>query len=268
MNKYSFTVGIPFYSKTNPQHLIDAIDSVINQTILPKKIHLIQDGEVNQNIKKVLNKYQFHSSGLIKIIKLEKKGLPFALNQSIKICKTKFYARMDSDDISYPMRFEKQINYFRKHIDTEILGSWAYEFENDFKQENIFLNKTPTIKKEIENLVHYRNPLIHSSVMFKVDSIIETGMYNESMLTDQDLELWNRCIRDKRIIKNIQEPLIYLRVNDRLTRRSTWPAVKRQIIIRYTYNTSSLKLNFLKLASIIIRIMPLFIRKWSYKKLR
>ena len=152
---------------------------------------------------------------------------------------------MDADDIAYPNRFEKQINYFKDNIETEILGSWAYEFDGELKPDRMFLNKTPYNKADIEDLIHYRNPLIHSSVMFKINSIIKVGLYNESMFTDQDLELWNRCIKKNIIINNIQEPLIYLRVTDRLHRRSTWSAVKRQIIIRYSYNTSSLKLNFL-----------------------
>ena len=42
MNDYSFTVGIPFYIKSNPRQLKEAIDSILNQTLLPKKIHLIQ----------------------------------------------------------------------------------------------------------------------------------------------------------------------------------------------------------------------------------
>ena len=39
-------------------------------------------------------------------------------------------------------------------------------------------------------------------------------------------------------------------------------------VFRGSYNTSSLSLNFLKLASILIRIMPVSIRKWSYTYLR
>ncbi|OUW11133.1 MAG: hypothetical protein CBD26_03010 [Candidatus Pelagibacter sp. TMED166] len=268
MNDYSFTVGIPFYIKSNPHQFKEAIDSVLNQTLLPKKIHLIQDGPINNSIKRVLDQYKSHKSNLFILLKLKKCGLPRALNESIKSCNTKFYARMDADDICFPDRFEKQISYFKNHLNTEILGTWAYEFENELTINRMFLNRTPLNKIDIKNIIHYRNPLIHSSVMFKVDSIVKVGMYNEYMYTDQDLELWNRCINDNIVISNIQEPLIYLRVIDRLKRRSKWSAIKRQIIIRYSHNTSSLKLNFLKLASIVIRIMPFFIRKWAYKNLR
>ena len=50
MNDYSFTVGIPFYIKSNPTDLKKAIDSILNQTLTPNKIHLIQDGPINDNI--------------------------------------------------------------------------------------------------------------------------------------------------------------------------------------------------------------------------
>ena len=61
MNDYSFTVGIPFYIKSNPTDLKKAIDS-INQTLTPNKIHLIQDGPINDNIQNILDKYLLHES--------------------------------------------------------------------------------------------------------------------------------------------------------------------------------------------------------------
>ena len=268
MNDFSFTVGIPFYQKSDPLHFEEAIDSIMNQTLMPSEIHLIQDGAVGKNLQKVVNKYENHPSKLFKIIKLNKMGLPYALNKSIENSSTKFYARMDADDISFAKRFEKQINYLKIHNNVKILGSWAYEFEKDINETDMFLNKTPNSKNSIERLIHYRNPLIHSTVIFKIQTLRKIGLYNESMLTDQDLELWNRAIKKNVNITNLQEPLLYLRTLDRIHRRSKWSAIKRQIIIRYSYNTSSLSLNFLKLASILIRIMPVSIRKWSYTYLR
>ena len=88
------------------------------------------------------------------------------------------------------------------------------------------------------------------------------------MLTDQDLELWGRALKNNIIISNIQIPLVYLRTKNRLLRRSKLSAIKRQVLIRYSYNTSSFKLNVLKLASIMLRLLPLKIREWSYKYLR
>jgi len=267
IKKNSITVGIPFYKKTNVEYFDIAIQSIINQTVSVDNIHLIQDGEVDELLTKIVTKYEKEYAN-IKLIVLPKKGLPHALNQSIKMSDTEYYARMDADDISVKNRFESQINFFQKNIDLEILGTWAYEFDNDYKNESLYINKTPIESDEIERYAHYRNPLVHPSVMFKISVFDKIGYYNEKMYTDQDLELWGRALKNKINISNIQKPLIFLRTENRLIRRSQFSAIRRQILIRYSYNTSSFRLNVLKLASIIIRILPIRIRDWCYKNLR
>tara|TARA_B100000945_G_scaffold85596_1_gene66444 strand:- start:1268 stop:2083 length:816 start_codon:yes stop_codon:yes gene_type:complete len=267
IKKNSITVGIPFYKKTNAEYFDIAIKSIINQTVSADKIHLIQDGDIDGVLIKIITKYQKKYPN-IKLIKLPKKGLPYALNQSIKQSYTEYYARMDADDISLKNRFESQMSYFQKNINLEILGSWVYEFEQDYQKEPLFINKTPIKKNTIESYVHYRNPLVHPSVMFKMSVFDKIGYYNEEMYTDQDLELWGRALKHGINISNIQEPLLFLRTEGRLIRRSKFSAIKRQVKIRYSYNTCSFKLNLLKLASIILRILPNSISNWCYQNLR
>ena len=265
IKKNSITVGIPFYKKTNAKYFEIAIQSIINQTFPADNIHLIQDGEVDGLLTKLVKKYEAYAN--IKLIVLPKKGLPYALNQSIKQSETEYYARMDADDISVKNRFESQINFFQKNIDIDILGTWAYEFESN-NNESLYINKTPIESDGIERYVHYRNPLVHPSVMFKISVFDKIGYYNEKMYTDQDLELWGRALKNKMNISNIDKPLLYLRTEGRLIRRSQFSAIKRQVKIRYSYNTCSFKLNVLKLAAIILRILPNSISGWCYRNLR
>jgi len=262
------TLGIPFYQKSKVDHLKTCIDSILSQTYVPSVIHLIQDGPVNGDISNLIDKYIQKYPDNFKILILPKKGLPYALNQSIKKSNTKYYARMDADDIAIQNRLEIQFNYLEENPNIDILGTWAYEFKNDYNKNDLYINKTPNVIKLINEYVHYRNPLIHPSVMFRINLFKKIGFYNEKMITDQDLELWGRALKNKINISNIQQPLLFLRTNDRLIRRSQLPAIKRQIIIRYSYNTWSLKLNFLKLISILLRVLPFRIREWAYNNLR
>jgi len=268
INYSSITIGVPFYSKSNPKHFDLAINSIIYQTLLPNKIHLIQDGPINQDLNNIIEKYISKYKDWIKLIVLPKKGLPYALNQSIKITKTKYYARMDADDICLNNRLETQFNYLEKNKKVEILGSWAYEFEKYHNKKNLYINKVPNNIDKMKEYFHYRNPLVHSSVIFRVKVFKKIGLYNETMYTDQDLELWSRALKHNIDISNIQEPLIYFRTMGRLKKRSQFSAIKRQIKIRYSYNTSSFKLNILKLGSIMLRVMPIKVIEWSYKNLR
>ena len=227
----NITVGIPFYNKSNPEHLDLAIKSILNQTLQPKKIHLIQDGEVPNSIKILINKYLKQFPDIFDLLELPKRGLPYALNKSIQLCRTEYYARMDSDDISDQNRFKVQLDYLNKNSEIQILGSWAYEFEYNRNKEKLHINKTPKDKIRIKEYFHYRNPLIHPSVIFRVNVFKKIGLYNESMYTDQDLELWSRALKHGINISNIEKPLIFFRTEGRLKKRSKLSAIKRQILI-------------------------------------
>ena len=50
----SITVGIPFYFKSKADHLELAIKSVLDQSIPIDKIHLIQNGDVPNEIVQVV----------------------------------------------------------------------------------------------------------------------------------------------------------------------------------------------------------------------
>ncbi|WP_240058531.1 glycosyltransferase, partial [Bacteroides uniformis] len=99
-----------FSYKEKPIYLKSALDSVLNQTLPPSEIILIKDGPLTVELEKVLSSYD---TNLLKIIPLPNNlGLSKALNIGLKHCSYEFVARMDTDDICYPSRFEKQVLFF------------------------------------------------------------------------------------------------------------------------------------------------------------
>ena len=267
MENNSITIGIPFYFNTTPQEFILALDSILNQTIQVCEIHLIQDGNIDAELQNIvygyLNKYNF-----IKHIKLPKSNLSTVLNQSIKLSKTKYYVRMDSDDISISKRVELQYDFLESNPSIDILGSWAIEFENDMNNSNNFIKKVPNDYSNIIKFYHYRNPLIHPTIMFRKDVFNTIGYYNEKLNSDQDLELWGRAIQAGIGISNIQEPLLYHNIKGIYNRRTRLSAIKNQIIARRIVGAATLKLKILKFLAICFRFMPIFFIKYGYKKFR
>ena len=269
----TITVGIPFYSKTEVNQLIESIESILNQTLLPQEVHLIQDGNISKDLHKVVTFYKKRYPILIRHLKPNKKGLPNVLNFSLQNCSSKYYSRMDSDDISFNDRLEKQVAYLEKFSNVDILGTWSIEFENSIDEKGTFINQKPNDSKLVRDFFHYKNPLIHPSVVFRMNVFSKIGYYDSSYYNgndgcSEDLELWGRALRNKIIINNLQEPLIYFRTKGIQYRRSRFISIKRQIRARYSFNTISPKLNILKITSIVFRLLPRFIRIWAYKKLR
>ena len=261
------TVGIPFYSKTSVDEFVLAVDSILKQSHSPSVIHFIQDGPIGKELKSVVDNYLLKHSSIV-YIKLDKVNLAVALNKSIKKTKTKYYARMDSDDISMPDRLMLQSKFLDENSNISIVGSWATEFYQDVSNSDNFIKKVPFIYSEIVSFYHYRNPLIHPTVMFRVSVFDKLGYYNEAFSTDQDLELWGRAIKNDIGISNIQESLLYHNIKGIHKRRTRLRAICNQILARRLLPANSIKLKLLKFAAICFRFMPEIIIKFGYKKLR
>ena len=100
---------------------------------------------------------------------------------------------------------------------------------------------------KIIEFYHYRNPLIHPTVMFRRSIFNVIGYYNESFSTDQDLELWGRCIKSNIGISNIEKPLLYYNTDGIYNRRTKLSSIYNQILARTLLPANSLKLKMLNL---------------------
>lgn len=125
-----FSVITSVYKNDKPEYVRVALDSMlVNQTIKPAEIVLVQDGPVPAELSSLLNEYECKYAGVMNIIRLEKNGgLGNALQLGTKTAKYDLVARMDSDDICLPNRFEKQLAYMEQHQDCDIVGGQMTEF--------------------------------------------------------------------------------------------------------------------------------------------
>lgn len=262
------TVGIPYHSESNPEFFVKAIQSILNQSMSPVELHLIQDGRVNDNLKDIARSFCEKNNFIKSIVIPQNKGLAFALNLSILLSTTEYYARMDADDISHPERLKKQAAFLDLHPETDIAGCWALEFVNEADKEKGFLKKMPVSTLEMGKTFHYRDPFVHPTVMFRRSVFAKIGLYNTDFKANQDTELWARALKKGIGVANIPEPLFYFRIGSMISKRSDIPRILSEAKARYTYNTWSPVLNIMKIISLSFRFLPAGIRKWAYSKLR
>ena len=97
MEKYSVLMSL--YKKEHPEYLRLALDSMINQTVRPDEIVLVEDGPLTDELYAVVEEYKPH---LHIVINKKNLGLGLALNEGLKACSNELVARMDTDDISKP----------------------------------------------------------------------------------------------------------------------------------------------------------------------
>ncbi len=183
---------------TKEEWLRESIESILNQTFGDFEFIIINDGSTN-NAEDVILSYKDER---IKYIKQENQGLAKSLNTGLNIAKGEYIARMDSDDISLPERFEKQVKFLDKNKDISILGTW---FER-FPQKEII--KHPSNIKYLDLL--QRCYIGHPTVMFRRAEFEKYNLkYNPEYLCE-DYELWSRAISYFRIA-NLPEILLKYR---------------------------------------------------------
>ena len=99
MEKYSVLMSL--YKKEKPEYLRTALDSMINQTVKPDEIILVEDGPLTDELYHVLKEYGEH---LTRVANEKNMGLGLSLAKGLVLCRNELVARMDTDDISISNR--------------------------------------------------------------------------------------------------------------------------------------------------------------------
>lgn len=263
----NFSVLLSVYIKENPQYLSQALDSIINQSVQASEIIIVKDGPLTKELDDIINQYNKNYQ-FIRIVALPNNlGLGKALNEGIKHCHYELIARMDTDDISKPNRFEKQLEIFKLHPETDICSAWLEEFEEN--TNNILsIKKLPETHSEIVRYAKHRCPINHPVVMYKKEAVLKVGGYEGF---PEDYRLWIKMLMNGSKFYNIQESLLYFRFSkDMIKRRGGWKYAINDIKSQLSfYKMGFLSLEIL-LYNIIIRItvrlVPNFLRTFIYKK--
>ena len=247
-----FSVLISIYEKEKPEYFREAMDSILNQSLLPDEIILVEDGPLPAELSSVINEYSENYSKL-KIIQLkENVKLGRALAEGLLNCTYEYVARMDTDDIAVKDRFEKQYKYLQEHKEVSALGGSICEFGDN--GEEVRIKKMPLDHKDIMKYAKYRNPLNHMTVMFKKEDVLEAGSYGHFPFLE-DYDLWCRLLASGKTLNNLPDILVNARCGDGLyTRRGGWDYFRRYCVLRKRQR----ELGLLNLCEYVISIILTF----------
>jgi len=264
-----FSVLMSVYIKEKPEYLKKSLDSMLCQTVMPSQIVLVEDGELTDELYSVIEEYK-GKTDIIKSVPLEENvGLGKALSIGLSACDYPIVARMDTDDIAFPERFEHQIKAFEEDDELDICGAHALEFDGD--TENVISKKhVPVTHQEIYNYAKKRNPFNHPTVMYKKQAVIDAGDYQHAM-GFEDYFLWARMLVNGAKAKNIDEYLLYFRTGgDMFRRRGGYEYLKNALAVKkkiYKIGLSGFSDYLISSAvHIAVSLMPNKIRSFVYRK--
>ncbi len=213
--KLNISILIAVHYEIDPSQLKVSIDSIFIQNSIPNQIIIVADGPISLELSKYLSEISLRHDQISIINLKENKGLAYALNYGIEKSSYELIARLDPDDVVINDRFLEQKKEFDRNSTLSICGSYIQEI---LKNERIRLIKKPLSDNQIKVSLKIKNPIIHSTVMFKKKSILSIGGY-PTIYKCQDYLLWIKCMEKNNIFKNINKALVMSKLDKNLMKR-------------------------------------------------
>lgn len=209
-SQYKFSVAMSVYKNDKPEQLIVALDSICTQSLPADEIYLVIDGPIGPELAEIVQRYS-EKYGNFTVDQLpENRGLGYALKVAVEKCKYDLILRMDSDDISAPGRFKKQIDAYKEEP-ADVLGGWTLGFTDSIESGAVSSAKRKLTHEEIIERLPKRSPMSHVTVLLRREAVLKAGNYMP-LHYHEDYYLWARMIEAGCKFRNIPEYLVYVRL--------------------------------------------------------
>ena len=299
VQKYS--VLMPVYDKENPAYFYRAVDSMMEQTVLPDEFVLVCDGPLTEKLDQKIVQFEQKWPGKFKVLRLpERGGISRALAAGVEACRNEWIARMDSDDIACPGRCEKQMAFIRNRAregeNLALLSGTIAEFvsgpsekrtadedktgqgtglddenrELPDREQITGFRMLPYKYEEILSYAHRRNPMNHMAVMMRRSAVLAAGNYHP-IQGAEDYDLWVRMLQAGYRAENLPDVLVYARTdNGMIGRRGGMAYARAALNLQKRFYESGF-LNFREyLTNCAVRVtaslMPHVLRQRLYQR--
>lgn len=167
------------------EYIYHALDSIVNQTYKNLEIIIVNDGS-KDNTLEIINSFK---DKRIRLINLEtNKGIPYVRNVGLKNANGKYLVIMDSDDISYLHRIEKQVYFMESNPNIVASGALYEYYGSKLKRKP---NVTFITPEQIKIRMLFSSPIANPTAIIRMDTIKKNNLrYNSKYFVAQDYDMW------------------------------------------------------------------------------
>jgi glycosyltransferase involved in cell wall biosynthesis len=210
------SVLMSVYRNESAEFLRCSLDSLTTQTVQADEIVVVKDGPLGDGLDGAIDSFRWRLP--LATLRMDHQvGLGRALREGLVRCQTELVARMDSDDICLPDRFEKQLSFLALHPEIAVVGGAIAEF-NCKPTEIETIRRMPSGGEQLGHVARFRNPLNHMTVIFRKASVLAAGNY-EPYAGFEDYELWARMLMRGYRLHNLDDILVLVRCGNGMQRR-------------------------------------------------
>jgi glycosyltransferase involved in cell wall biosynthesis len=190
MTQPAVSVVIPAYNTA--AFIGDTLSSVRNQTFQDYEIIVVNDGSPDTaGLEDAIAPYR----DSIRYLVQENRGLSGARNTGIAAARADLIALVDSDDIWEPDYLEYQLAFLRSRPDLAVVYPDATTFGDPMREGRSFMAMHPSSGPvTFESLVRQEcNVMV--SVLARRDVLVAAGLFDESLRSSEDFDLWLRVVQ-------------------------------------------------------------------------
>lgn len=179
----AISILMPVYN--GEAYLRETIESCLAQTFTDFELVIVDDGSTDRS-KAIIESYDDPRIRLIE--NSANLGQVASMNKGAALCKGRYIARLDADDVCEPRRLEKQYRFLERHPHIGMCGTWAHMIDPAGAMLKPIVVLTDPAMVAIALLFY--NPIIHPSVMIRTELLRQHPYPDRS--PSEDYELWTR----------------------------------------------------------------------------
>ncbi|MDR0682120.1 MAG: glycosyltransferase [Dysgonamonadaceae bacterium] len=188
-NEVIISVILPVYN--GEKYLCEAIDSILTQTFRQLELIIINNASTDSTREIIL---QYQDPRITLVNNETNQGLIYSLNKGLSLCKGKYIARIDADDVALPNKLELQYKYMEAHPEIGICGNSMESFNNKthYSQQVDFA----VSDQKIRAFAFFQSPFNHPSVMLRKAVLDQHHLqYPKQYHNAEDYGLWIEILK-------------------------------------------------------------------------
>ncbi|GAB3385049.1 glycosyltransferase [Humibacter soli] len=267
-----FSLLLPVYGGDSAPFLLRAFrSSVVDQTLRPSEVVLVQDGPVSAPLVSAIAELDRTTPVPLRIVILpENRGLSEALTAGLAECTFETVARMDADDVSEPNRFAVQLELIAQGY--ELVGSGLNEFTETDDGERLGVRRVPPVEPdEIRRYARFHDPFNHPTVVYTKAAVERAGGYQPLGMME-DYWLFARMLAADVPAINTSEALVRYRVSSgAYKRRGGLKLLRSEWMLQRAFVKSGFTSRGQFLRNIVVRggyrLVPEPVRRRAYRSM-
>ncbi len=185
------SVIIPTYNRA--AHLIEAIESVLAQTYRDFEILVVDDGSTDDT-EAALAPYMSR----IRYFKQDNSGVSVARNRGMLAAGGEYIAFLDSDDLWYPEKLEKQIAFMRNRPEIGMCYTDYFLSDDPNKAPQSRMNVHQADQRSLAEILSKGSINLTSTIVFHRGLLSQIGLMDSTLFAAEDYDFWWRIIHHTR----------------------------------------------------------------------